>query len=440
MAVTIQSSSATRALVGGYFQNYPGEAARLLNNLPLEEALRLIQAEPVSTAVEVIVRLNPDIAMQIIDGMEDEFFRQFSTAIDPARGAALLAGLDKERFQARLALLPPTVAKEYMELMTYPPESAGFIMDSRVTTFRPDDRVEEVLTHIRRISDRRIVDICIVDDQGHLIGTIPLQEVAISQFGVRLGDLVRSQPISVQAMSPREDVVRLLEDQKPASVPVIDIEGRLLGIIRHDMLVIAAKHDVSEDLQTIFGAGRDERALSKVSFAVKKRLPWLEINLVTAFLASSVIGLFEDTIARITALAVFLPMVAGPSGNTGSQALAVTMRGLALREIRTRHWFRIVRKEIVVGFINGCIAALTTALALYIWTGSFGLPVVIGLAMIFSMTVACLSGAIIPVILKTLGQDPASSSSIFLTAITDIVGFMSFLGLAKLLSGLLHIS
>jgi magnesium transporter len=187
----------------------------------------------------------------------------------------------------------------------------------------------------------------------------------------------------------------------------------------------------------MFGAGKDERALSKVSLAIRKRLPWLEINLGTAFLAAAVVGMFEDTIAKITALAVFLPVVAGQSGNTGSQALAVTMRGLALREILTRHWFRVARKELFVGFTNGLAIALTTAVVAFIWMRSLGLSLVIGTAMVFSMIIAGIAGAVIPMMLKAFGQDPAQSSSIILTTVTDVIGFMSFLGLARLLSNTL---
>jgi len=196
---------------------------------------------------------------------------------------------------------------------------------------------------------------------------------------------------------------------------------------------------IHEDLQTMFGAGREERALSKVFFAVRKRLPWLQINLATAFLAAAVVGLFESTIARVTALAVFLPVVAGQSGNTGSQALAVTMRGLALREIRVSHWFRMARKEAAVGLINGCVVAVTTSLVALIWMKSAGLAAVIGVAMVFSMVIAGFSGAVIPLVLKALGQDPAQSSSIILTTVTDIVGFFSFLGLAWMLIGFLRV-
>jgi magnesium transporter len=185
------------------------------------------------------------------------------------------------------------------------------------------------------------------------------------------------------------------------------------------------------------GASREERALSPVGFAVRKRLPWLEVNLATAFLAAAVVGLFESTIARFTALAVLLPVVAGQSGNTGAQALAVTMRGLALREVRVQQWLRVALKEGRVALINGIAVAVTTAAAVYVWSRSIGLTLVILTSMVISMVAAGLSGAGIPMLLTAAKQDPAQSSSIILTTVTDVVGFFSFLGIATLLSGLI---
>ncbi|NKB81399.1 MAG: hypothetical protein GKS05_05830 [Nitrospirales bacterium] len=182
------------------------------------------------------------------------------------------------------------------------------------------------------------------------------------------------------------------------------------------------------------GVSADERALSTPWFAVKKRLPWLQINLLTAFLAAFVVGLFESTIAQFTALAVLLPVVAGQSGNTGAQSLAVVMRGLALRDIRPSQWGTVSRKEVAVAFINGVAVAATTCLGVYLWSQSLGLTMIIGVSMILSMTIAGLSGAIIPIILRSLNQDPAQSSSIILTTVTDVFGFLSFLGLATLFS------
>jgi magnesium transporter len=237
----------------------------------------------------------------------------------------------------------------------------------------------------------------------------------------------------VNAMAPREEVVEILDERRLTDLPVVDIDGRLIGVVRYRNLMAAAEDEATVALQTMVGVSKDERALSKVSFAVRKRLPWLHINLATAFLAAAVVGLFESTIAQYTALAVLLPVVAGQSGNTGAQALAVTMRGLALREIRTRHWPRVVFKELSAGFWNGVAVALTTALGVWIWSGSTGLALIIGLSMILSMVIAGMAGSAIPILLTVLGQDPAQSSSIVLTTITDVAGFFSFLGIATLL-------
>ena len=193
-------------------------------------------------------------------------------------------------------------------------------------------------------------------------------------------DTLALPAVSVGGMASIDEVVEQLTNYSLATLPVVDFEGRLLGVIRQDVLMKAARQEVAADIQAMVGASREERALSRVSFSGRARLPWLEINLLTAFLASAVVGLFESTIAAFTALAVLLPVVAGQSGNTGAQALAVTMRGLALREIRVSQWARVVRKETAVAFFNGWVVALTTALGVLVWSRSPGLALVIGRA------------------------------------------------------------
>jgi magnesium transporter len=217
----------------------------------------------------------------------------------------------------------------------------------------------------------------------------------------------------------------------------VDLDGRILGILPFDTLVRAAQHAATDDLQQMVGAGKDERALSKPLFTIKSRLPWLLINLVTGFVAASVVGLFDATIAKFTALAVLMPVVAGQAGNTGAQALAVTSRGLALREIRIGHWFRVCRKEMLASFINGSTIAIVTALSTLLWSRNWGLAFVIGTSMVMSMMIAAVSGCSVPIVLTALKRDPATASSIILTTITDVSGFFSFLGLATLLSNLL---
>jgi len=232
-------------------------------------------------------------------------------------------------------------------------------------------------------------------------------------------------------------VLILMRRHRFLALPVVDADGRLIGVIKHDEALRAGQLEAFEDLQKMVGAGGDERALSPVSTVVKRRLPWLYVNLVTAFAAAAVVGIFEGVIQKVTALAVLLPIVSGQGGNTGAQALAVVMRGLALREIVTGAAKRVMVKEILAGLLNGVAIAVVTSAAVWVWSRNVGITLVIGLAMIVNMVVAGLSGAAIPICLRALKRDPAQSSSIFLTTVTDVVGFASFLGFAAIFMSLL---
>ena len=272
-----------------------------------------------------------------------------------------------------------------------------------------------------------------MDDDGR----VDFQDLALAEPDQALTRIARKIVDAVQDTAPREDVVEKMQQDAVTDLPVIDFDGHLVGVMRQAKLASAVEQETSLDIQTMVGASRDERVLSPAFFAVRERLPWLQINLLTAFLAASVVGLFESTIAKFTALAVLLPVVAGQSGNAGAQALAVTMRGLVLREISLRHWPKVAFKEVSVGFFNGLAIAATTALAVYVWSQSIGLVLIIASAMVISMVAAGLAGALVPITLSRFGQDPAQSSSIILTTVTDVVGFFSFLGIATLLSGML---
>jgi magnesium transporter len=431
-----RTSKAIAALVETYLREYPGEAALHLEGAPPQEVARLLADLPGADAAAVVDKITPDLAGQVIACMPDDSSRTVLTELDPGRAATVLARLDEESRDRKLRLLDSRLAAELRELMAYPPDTAGRLMDAQVTTFRPETAVSQALVRLRAFPRKRIHDVFIVDESGRLSGSVPIRDLAVSAPDARLRDLMHTSPF-VQAFAPREDVVEILTRFRLSSLPVVDLTHRLVGLIRHDALVAAATEEASADVQTMVGASKEERALSKVSFAVRKRLPWLEVNLGTAFLAAAVVGIFEDTIARFTALAVLLPVVAGQSGNTGAQALAVVMRGLALREVRVSQWARLVSKEALVGLTNGVAVALTTSSLVYVWSRSLGLALVIGLSMILSMAVAGLAGAAIPVILTSLEQDPAQSSSIVLTTVTDVAGFFSFLGIATLLSGML---
>ncbi len=430
-------TSVEQALAQGLLREHPGLAAAAIESARDDETAALLETLSADEAAEVVRRLTPDRAARVIAALEPEVGRRVLASLHPSRAAALLARLDPDERDRCLAALDPGLAAELRELASHRPDSAGALMDPRITSFRPDARARDVVRRLRRFRDRRIDDVFLVDEEGRLAGAVALQDAVLASPEEELAALVRSAPVSVRSTAPREEVVETFESHRLRSLPVVDFEGRLLGVLRQRELVRASREEAMASALTMVGASEDERALSSPLFAIRKRQPWLQINLLTAFLAASVVGLFEETIARVTALAVLLPVVAGQSGNTGAQALAVTMRGLALREVRVRHWLRVSAKELLAGAGNGVAIAATTAGAVYLWSGSSGLALVIGSSMVFSMTLAGLSGALIPMLLTALRQDPAQSSSIILTTVTDVVGFFSFLGTATLLASML---
>lgn len=432
------SLAVEQLLAQDFFERHPEEAAEHLETATPSEAEEIFSQAAPETCIEAFRRLSPAKALDILAEIDLDRGRQLLRNLDPPQAGALLSGLGIQRCKDLLAGLARAEAGALHALMQYPTDSAGRLMDPRITVFQPDMTVEEALERLRSIRQRRrVLDLLIVDSDGRLSGTVPIQEVVLAESETTLLSLVTGVPVAVSAFTTREEIVETMERHKLTSIPVVDYDNRPLGVIRLNEMVSAVEEELSADLVSMTGASKEERALSKVSFAIRKRLPWLQINLATAFLAAAVVGVFEDTISRFTALAVLLPVVAGQSGNTGAQALAVVLRGLALREITLRHWPQVVTKEFAAGLVNGLGVALVTCAGVYVWSGSPGLVLVIGLAMVLSMAIAGVAGAMIPVLLARMGQDPAQSSSIVLTTVTDVFGFFSFLGLATVFSSLL---
>lgn len=415
------------------------EIAYELENRTADEIIPFLENATPEIAQSVFFEFHHYIIADIFPKLNDELFKKVFTKVDTHKASRVLSRIDRDSVCDRLELLPKLTAREIKEFLNYNENTAGFLMETNFLSCSKDDTVENALTKLRKLNDKRIITIYIIDEEQKLIGRVPVNYIAISKPEQELDELMYLS-YSVQAMASRQEVTEAIESHSLLQIPVVDVQNHLLGIIRNDTILSASREEASGDLQTMFGAGKEEHALSKTSFAVRKRLPWLQINLVTAFLASMVVGLFEETIAQITILAVFLPVVAGQSGNTGSQALAVSIRGLALREISIGQWWRVAKKELAVGFINGVAVAITTGIVVFFWANSLGIAVVIGISMILSMVIAGFSGAIIPIGLKAIGQDPATSSSIILTTVTDICGFLSFLGLASALSSVLGIT
>ena len=428
----------SHALTDAFIEKFPQEATEALETAPADEIVQLLHSLPPDRGAQILGRISTALATSVLKKLQPDQARRNLAVMDPVGAALLLGSLDPESRELQLDQLDAGLARELRDLMSYPQASAGRLMQPRPPSIPARLTVKQALHRLRRLPARDTAVLVVTDDSGRLLGLVDLADVVHADPGARLETLVQiTTPVRVNALTPREEIIDLFSRYRLRLLPVVDIENRLLGIIHQSTVIKAAQEEAAADLQAMVGVSRDERALSSPLLAMRKRLPWLNINLLTAFLAASVVGIFEDTIAQFTALAVLLPVVAGQSGNTGAQALAVIMRGLAVREIRVRHWQRVLLKEVLAGMLNGIAIALVTSLGVLLWSRSAGLAAVIGVAMVISMALAGLSGAAIPLLLTRLGQDPAQSASIILTTVTDVVGFFSFLGLASLFSGLL---
>ena len=420
-----------------YLAKQPIDAARLIETLKPRQLPGLFQGVKPSTLATCLDYLTAGHAAVVFRSLDAEQQRGVLREAPPRLALPLLDSLPDDERDALLESLPRSIRNDLVRLQQFDEGSAGRLLDRPYDTIRTDMTVAEALETLRRSGAKRTRSVYVVDRHNKLAGKVDMQSMAVAEVDTKLEDLLEPLEGSVSVTSPRKEVVEQLERYRVDSLPVVDVEGRLLGIVRYQRLFEAIESVAMADMQKMVGASEDERALSDAMFSVRKRLPWLHINLLTAFLAAAVVGLFESLIAQFTALAVLLPVVAGQSGNAGSQALAVTMRGLALREIGTREWRAVLSKEVRVGLVDGLALAVTCGTAVFLWSQSAGLALVIGVAMIMSMVAAGISGALVPMILTRLGQDPATASSIILTTVTDVAGFFSFLGTATLLSFML---
>ena len=424
--------NATESMVRSFAERHPEEAARTLEANEPAEAAKVLKKLPEKLAGRVTERLAVHAIGPILSHLEPSYVRHLLTDISPRQAVAILQTLEEAAREETLRHLPEESAGKLRPLLNYPPETAASMMDTRITTIPVDATVAAAIKLLKKAKRETLYYLYVTERDGKLAGLLTLRDLMLAASKDKIEPMVRREVTTVAAQMDREEVAHVMRQKRYLALPVVDADGRMLGVIKSDEVLKAAQEEAFEDVQKLVGAGGDERALSPVSTVVKKRLGWLLVNLGTAFLAAAVVGIFEETIAAITALAVLLPIVAGQGGNTGAQALAVVMRGIALREILPGTVKRLILKEFLGGFFNGLAIAVATATAVYLWDGRLALAAVIGMAMVVNMAMAALAGTIIPLILKALNKDPAQSSSIFMTTVTDIVGFASFLGFASL--------
>jgi magnesium transporter len=424
-------------LVRQFVESHPRDAAQALEQLDIGEAAGIVKKLPFRAVGLLMERLAPHIAAAILENLDPPRVRELLENMPPRTASIILQHLEQSSREKALLKLPDRVARQLRDLMHYSQDTAGGMMEPRVTAIPMDLTVKAAAAYLRKAPRQSLFYLYVTDSDGKLAGVLNMRELMLAPPQDKIESLVHREILSVPETMTREEVITLIRRHRFLALPVVDSDGRLVGVIKHDEALRASQLEAFEDLQKMVGAGGDERALSPVSTVVKRRLPWLYVNLLTAFLAAAVVGLFEGTIQKVTALAVLLPIVSGQGGNTGAQALAVVMRGLALREIISGTAKRVIVKEVLAGLFNGIAIAVGTAGAVWIWSKNYGLALVILLSMIVNMVAAGLSGATIPLILRALNRDPAQSSSIFLTTVTDCVGFASFLGFAVIFMPLL---
>lgn len=397
----------------------------------------------------VLRQVNEDKASGILAEMEGELAAETVAAMREVRAARLLAELDpddaadvvgelNEEDQARLLRhLPPKIVKELKDLLNYDPESAGGIMNPRCATIYPDMTVERAIRHIRQLQAEweDISYIYVVDRQERLQGVVSMRALILAQPMKKIVEVMATEVRGiVSAETDREEVARKIADLNLMAVPVVSQEGILLGVVTHDDVLDILEAEATEDMQIMFGAAGDEGSSDKLIYSIRSRLPWLQINLLTAFAASGIVYLFQEQIGQLTMLAVFLPIFASMGGNAGSQVLAIVIREIALGRMDFSSTSRIVRKEFLIGLANGIAVGLAAAAVAWVLTPPeqrLMILTIVMISMVLTMAVAGLSGAFIPLLLQRMKLDPAQSSTIFLTTVTDMAGFFIFLALGS---------
>lgn len=417
----------------------PVKAAHHIEGMDAELGLEILDALSPREFAKVVDHLDPHyMSGLVLDGAPEKVVPVLEKGGSQACATVLLA-LPHEARQRFLDSVSADTRDQIQEILTFPADSAGRAMKTDYTAFHVEMTANEAIGRLRARAGvhRSPSNIFVVDDANALAGVISMRDLVIAPSDAVLSALMQTDVLKVGPFEELSKTLQVLSGRGFTTLPVVDSQNQMLGVVRATQLLEGARESAAQDIQRLFGAGKDERTFSPMAFSLRKRLPWLHINLATAFLAASVVALFEDVIARITILAVYLPVVAGQGGNAGAQSLAVVMRGLVMREIPQQQIRKMLVKEGLIGVINGLVVGLVTALVAWAWDGNPYLGLVIGLAMVVNLTVAGLAGAGIPIAMRRLGLDPAQSSSIVLTTVTDVVGFFAFLGFAVLMQDLL---
>ncbi len=411
---------------------HPADQADALAALSTEERQRLLDRIDSASLSVILEFLTPEELEHVAP---DVGVDQLAEALDdaPAHHAAdVLQAIPQEAASAVLDQLPQAEVIE--PLLAHDDQSAGGIMAPEILTLAPHASAQQAIEHLRAVPAPTVRDLVyVVDHIGHLLGSVHLHDLIVAAPQTPLRDLMSAAGPSVTTDTHQEEALQTLQRYGLHALPVVDQSGRLVGVTTADDLLDIAQQEATSDMFRMVGLVDEQALTAPIDVAVRRRLPWLLFNLLTAFAAAGVVAAFEGTLARVAALAIFLPIIAGQGGNAGMQVTTLTVRAMALGEF-DRHFHRtVLPREIAIGVVTGIALGLLVGAIGWVWQDNPWLGVAVGAAMLATMIVSGLAGLLIPVLLRRTGADPALAASIFVTTVTDVLGFLFFLGLASLL-------
>jgi magnesium transporter len=410
----------------------PADRAEVLADLPTTDQAEMLDELPPDEAAEILENLEDEEAAEVAEQLSTATLADVLDEMDPDDAADVLGDLSDAKAADTLAQMEE--AAEVRPLLEHEDDTAGGLMTPDFPHLRRQMTVQQAINSLRSLNPESETHyyLYVVDRNNKLIGIVGLRELVMSDPQTAIEDIMNRDVISVPVGTDQEEVAQLMTKYGLAALPVVDTEGHLVGVISYDDIAEVIEDEATEDLyklSNVSGDG-DLQVFSPVRMAVSRRLPWLLINLFTAFLAASVVSLFEATIAKLALLAVFQSIVAGQGGNAGTQTLAMMVRGLAVGEVEFKDAWRAMAREAGIGLVHGAITGICVAIGAYLWKGIPVLGLVIGLAMVGNMIAAGIAGTLVPLALKALKLDPALASAVIVTTVTDCVGFGLFLGLA----------
>ncbi|WP_024846786.1 MULTISPECIES: magnesium transporter [unclassified Aminobacter] len=417
---------------------HQSEVGDLLETLSPDQRLALVELMGADFDFSALTEVDEAIRLDIVENLPNEQIAQAVQELDSDDAVYILEDLDQEDQDEILAQLPFTERIRLRRSLDYPEDSAGRRMQTEFVAVPPFWTVGQTIDYMREDSNlpESFSQIFVIDPTFRLLGTVDLDRILRTKRAVKIEEIMHETRHAIPATMDQEEAAHEFEQYDLLSAAVVDENDRLVGVLTIDDVVDVIQEEAEEDLMRLGGVG-DEELSDSVLATSRSRIPWLMVNLFMAFLAASVIGLFDGTIQQIVALAVLMPIVAGMGGNAGSQTMTVTVRALATRDLDIYNAGRIIRREIGVGLINGIIFATLIGIVAGFWFSDPNLGGIIAVAMVINLLVAALAGILVPLLLDKAGADPAVSSAVFVTTITDVVGFFAFLGLATWWFGLL---